>query len=213
MSSPQDQAYINIERAYGEGKFSEALRQAEALLPRLPTDRADGLAERLQLLMGHIHLYGLGAPERAASYYQTVHDASADPAYRQLAQQGLVLCQNTPTPEPAARAEPRPAAASPAMPWLEQLHEPGATAEPLQPHTAASPWLQQPQLEPKAAAPEPMAAPPPLAAEPSEPSEPSEPADEPAKELADKPPAESPLAFDPAEEAELAKGLLKVVLR
>jgi hypothetical protein len=99
------------------------------------------------------------------------------------------------------------------MPWLEQLQEPGATAEPLQPHTAASPWLQQAQLEPKAAAAEPMAAPPPLAAEPSEPSEPSEPADEPAKELADKPPAESPLAFDPAEEAELAKGLLKVVLR
>jgi hypothetical protein len=51
-----------------------------------------------------------------------------------------------------------------------------------------------------------MEAPPPLTAEPSEPSEPAE-------ELADKPPAESPLAFDPAEEAELAKGLLKVVLR
>ena len=74
MSTPLDQAYINIERAYGEGNFSEALRQAEALLPLLPADRADELAERLQLLMGHIHLYGLGAPERAAGYYQTVHD-------------------------------------------------------------------------------------------------------------------------------------------
>jgi hypothetical protein len=206
MSSPQDQAYINIERAYGEGKFSEALRLAEALLPLLPTDRADGLAERLQLLMGHIYLYGLGAPELAAGHYQSVHDASADPAYRQLAQQGLVLCQNAPTPEPAAMAEPLPAAAAPAMPWLEQLHDPGATAVPVQPHTAASPWLEQPQQEPKAAAAEPMEAPPPLTAEPSEPSEPAE-------ELADKPPAESPLAFDPAEEAELAKGLLKVVLR
>jgi hypothetical protein len=50
-----------------------------------------------------------------------------------------------------------------------------------------------------------MASPPPPTAEPSEPSQPSEP----AEEL----PAESPLAFDPAEEAELAKGLLKVVLR
>jgi hypothetical protein len=213
MSSPQDQAYINIERAYGEGKFSEALRQAEALLPRLPTDRADGLAERLQLLMGHIHLYGLGAPERAASYYQTVHDASADPAYRQLAQQGLVLCQNAPTPEPVAMAEPLPAAASPAMPWLEQHHDPGATAVPVQPCTAASPWLESLREAPKAAAPEAVAAPPPATVEPSEASEPSEPAEEPAKQLADKPTAESPLAFDPAEEAELAKGLLKVVLR
>jgi hypothetical protein len=182
MSSPQDQAYINIERAYGEGKFSEALRQAEALLPLLPTDRADGLTERLQLLMGHIHLYGLGAPERAADHYQTVHAATADPAYRQLAQQGLVLCQNAPTAEPAAMAEPIPAAAAPAMPWLEQ-----------------------PRQAPKAAAPEPVAPLPAPSAEPSEPSEPSEPAEE--------PPAESPLAFDPAEEAELAKGLLKVVLR
>jgi hypothetical protein len=66
---------------------------------------------------------------------------------------------------------------------------------------------------PKAAAPEAVAAPPPATVEPSEASEPSEPAEEPAKELADKPTAESPLAFDPAEEAELAKGLLKVVLR
>ena len=206
MSSPQDQAYINIERAYGEGKFSEALRLAEALLPLLPTDRADGLAERLQLLIGHIYLYGLGAPERAAVHYQSVHDASADPAYRQLAQQGLVLCQNAPTPEPAAMAEPLPAAAAPAMPWLEQLQDPGATAVPVQPRTAASPWLEPSPLAPKATAPEPMASPPPLTAEPSEPSEPAE-------ELADKPPAESPLAFDPAEEAELAKGLLKVVLR
>ena len=209
MSAPLDQAYINIERAYGEGKFSEALRQAEALLPLLPTDRADGLAQRLQLLMGHIHLYGLGAPERAADHYQSVHDASADPAYRQLAQQGLVLCQNAPTPEPVAMAEPLPAAAAPAMPWLEQLHDPGATAEPIQPHTAASPWLEPSREEPKAAAPEAVAAPPPATAEPSAPSEPSEPAEEPAEE----PPAESPLAFDPAEEAELAKGLLKVVLR
>ena len=203
MSSPLDQAYINIERAYGEGKFSEALRQAEALLPLLPSDRADGLAERLQLLMGHIHLYGLGAPERAAGYYQTIHDASADPAYRQLAQQGLLLCQTTPVSEPAATAEPITAAAAPATPWLEQRQELGASAEPFQPQnpdatTAASPWLEQSGQAPKAAAPAPTA-------KPSEASEPSEPADE--------PPAESPLAFDPAEEAELAKGLLKVVLR
>jgi hypothetical protein len=159
--------------------------------------------------MGHIHLYGLGAPERAAGHYQTVHDATTDPAYRQLAQQGLVLCQNAPTPKPAAMAEPLPAATAPAMPWLEQLHDPGATAVPVQPHTAASPWLEPSRQAPKATAPEPMASPPPPTAEPSEPSQPSEPAEEPAEEL----PAESPLAFDPAEEAELAKGLLKVVLR
>lgn len=203
MSTPLDQAYINIERAYGEGNFSEALRQAEALLPLLPADRADELAERLQLLMGHIHLYGLGAPERAAGYYQTVHDTSADPAYRQLAQQGLGLCQNAPSPGPAATAEPIAAAAAPATPWLEQRQEPDATAEPVQPQNpgaaaAASPWLEQSGQAPKAAAPAPTA-------KPSEASEPSEPAEE--------PPAESPLAFDPAEEAELAKGLLKVVLR
>jgi hypothetical protein len=208
MSSPQDQAYINIERAYGEGQFSEALRQAEALLPLLPTDRADGLAERLQLLMGHIHLYGLGAPERAAGHYQSVHDATADPGYRQLAQQGLVLCQNAPTPEPAAMAEPITAAAAPAMPWLEQLQEPGAVAEPVQPRTAASPWLEQPRQEPMAAAPEPVAVAPAPSAEPSEPADRLEP-----REPAEEPLAESPLAFDPAEEAELAKGLLKVVLR
>ena len=208
MSTPLDQAYINIERAYGEGNFSEALRQAEALLPLLPAEQADGLAERLQLLMGHIHLYGLGAPEQAAGYYQTVHDASADPAYRQLAQQGLGLCQNAPSPEPAATAEPIAAAAAPAPPWLEPRQAPGATAEPVQPQNpgaaaAASPWLAQSGQAPQAAAP--VAAPPAPTAEPSEASEPSEPAEE--------PPAKSPLAFDPAEEAELAKGLLKVVLR
>ena len=69
MSSASSDRYAAIERAYGEGRFSDALQGAEALLHELQA-RASGpesetALSRLKLLTGHIHLYGLRQPQDA----------------------------------------------------------------------------------------------------------------------------------------------------
>jgi hypothetical protein len=135
MPSPEEQAYSAVERAYGQGDFAGALDQAEALQPQLQPNRSDLLDQRLQLLIGHIHLYGLGQPRQAEAAYQVVLSSCTEPTYRHLAEQSLQVCAQQPepaqtTPESnlasALASEPssQPTSELPATPWLAQLDEP-----------------------------------------------------------------------------------------
>ena len=182
MSSSLDEAYGAVERAYGQGNFAAALQAAEALLPQIPAGRSDQLDQRLQLLIGHIQLYGLEQPLQAETAYRAVLGQSRDPAYRQLAEQGLERCHQ-------AEAEPL-AEALPATPWLQQLSDPEGALQSLRQHSQETPMASEP--EPVAMAPvaelepEPQLISPPAEPAPLEPMQtnptPAEP-DPPAQDL------------------------------
>ncbi len=181
MSDAFDQAYREVELAYSQCRFAEALERAEQLLAKGSPKSSDPQTQRLKLLMGHSHFYGLEEPGKAAELYREVLESGSEPTYRELAAEGLSLCQQAlqqrPPAAPVAPAvvETETAAAAPAMPWM---------------------------AEPAAVLPAPV----PLAVEPVR-----------IQVLESQPlmtpPHESPPAFSPEEEAELAKGLLRVVLR
>ena len=148
MSSASSDRYAAIERAYGEGRFSDALQGAEALLHELQASASGPESEtalsRLQLLTGHIHLYGLGQPQDAQAYYQAVADSTAPSTLVDLAQAGLQRCQL----QPAAQEEPSSQQAIgdlpelPATPWLNQLSEPQEALTALQ-----AAWTEVPASE------------------------------------------------------------------
>ena len=148
MSSASSDRYAAIERAYGEGRFSDALQGAEALLHELQASASGPESEtalsRLQLLTGHIHLYGLGQPQDAQAYYQAVADSTAPSTLVDLAQVGLQRCQL----QPAAQEEPSSQQAIgdlpelPATPWLNQLSEPQEALTALQ-----AAWIEVPAIE------------------------------------------------------------------
>jgi len=122
MQSALEQAYSAIERSYAQGNFPEALEQAMALQPQLEPGRADLLDHRLQLLIGHIHLYALAQPQQAEAAYSAVLNQCNEAGYRRLAEQGLAQFQEEPAIPPRA---PEPEAFNlPATPWLAQLHDP-----------------------------------------------------------------------------------------
>jgi hypothetical protein len=119
--------------------------------------RPDLLDQRLQLLLGHIHLYGLNQPGPAATAYAAVLESCNEPAYRDLASQGLDLSRQqlaaTPggAPETAGATPWEPAAPGPAAGDLAGT--PGVSQAGPQPQNAvalpATPWLSQlqdPQL-------------------------------------------------------------------
>ena len=130
MSSASSDRYAAIERAYGEGRFSDALQGAEALLHELQASASGPESEtalsRLQLLTGHIHLYGLGQPQDAQAYYQAVAGSTAPSTLVDLAQTGLQRCQlQPPAPqEPSSLQAIGDLPELPATPWLNQLSEP-----------------------------------------------------------------------------------------
>ena len=143
MSSASEGRYGAIERAYGEGRFSDALERAEALLTELQGPDAppetQAVLGRLQLLTGHIHLYGLGQPDEARAYYQAVARSAAPTTLVDLAQAGLKRCEE----QPAASAAPAASTQAsspvtpegldlPATPWLNQLSEPQKALSALQ---------------------------------------------------------------------------------
>ena len=148
MSSASSDRYAAIERAYGEGRFSDALQGAEALLHELQASASGPESEtalsRLQLLTGHIHLYGLGQPQDAQAYYQAVAGSRAPSTLVDLAQAGLQRCQL----QPAAQEEPSSQQAIgdlpelPATPWLNQLSEPQEALSALQ-----AAWTEVPASE------------------------------------------------------------------
>jgi hypothetical protein len=157
MSGSLEEAYVAVERAYGQGDFATALQLAVALRPQVQAGRPDLLDQRLQLLLGHIHLYGLNQPGPAATAYAAVLESCNEPAYRDLASQGLDLSRQqlaaTPggAPETAGATPWEPAAPGTAAGDLAGT--PGVSQASPQPQKAvalpATPWLSQlqdPQL-------------------------------------------------------------------
>jgi hypothetical protein len=166
MPSPEEQAYSAVERAYGQGDFARALELALALQPQLPPNRPDQLDQRLQLLIGHIHLYGLAQPREAAAAYQAVLASCSEPNYRQLAEQSLELCAPTDPAEPSSpEAETQASSASataadlPATPWLSQLQDPQQALTQIQAAWATAEPASQPIAPVLQEAPEPPATP------------------------------------------------------
>ena len=148
MSGSLEEAYVAVERAYGQGEFAAALQQATALQPQVPAGRPDLLDQRLQLLIGHIHLYGLNQPSEAANAYSAVLANCQEPSYRDLANQGLELSrqhmparaeQASPAVSPAASvAVAQPTGSGlPATPWLSQLQDPQQALRDIQQAQAA----------------------------------------------------------------------------
>jgi hypothetical protein len=140
MAKTFQESYIDVERAYSQTQFQQALSQAETLLTDRPADADDLQYTRLQLLTGHIHLYGLNQPEKAATYYNQVVESSQEPTYRDLARQGLELCSGERSR--AAAEDPTPAGSVPAVnpPFLATAM---ATASGDLPAGApAMPWLE-----------------------------------------------------------------------
>ena len=231
MSTTLQDAYIAVERAYSLQEFPEALRLALELAPRIPSGSEDQLDLRLQLLLGHTYLYGLALPQQALPCYQKVLQLSVDPTYRDLAEQGVSLCQQagaipvsaeSPTQDnstagpAAAPSDNAPGRASgdssKALPWLEDLGTQGTAQVSGSPQgptgqvgdgTPAQPWATA------AGGPNPAGL-----VERIERIEPEliEQMEEPSSEAEAMGGLGAPQAFSPAEAAELAKGLLKVVL-
>jgi hypothetical protein len=216
VSTNLQDAYVAVEHAYSMQQFPEALRLAKELVPRIPSGSADQLDLRLQLLIGHTYLYGLGQPQQALPCYQQVWTESDDPTYRELAEQGLTLCQQAGASEAASVDDTSTNASSgAAVPWLEDLGSLGPTSQ-----VGSEAPQEQPGLAGAMAAAQPWAvkADQSVTAELVERIEPIE-ADlvevvgVPAQSPGTPGGLESPQAFSPAEAAELAKGLLRVVLR
>ncbi|MEB3271922.1 MAG: hypothetical protein VKJ44_09810 [Synechococcus sp.] len=104
-AAPRDplQRYAAIEQAYRDDRWPEVIRSGQELLGDLaagPGPARPGLRERLELLMAHAHLYGLGNRDRAEELYRSVLRVGAEPALREIAEQGLQQCSL-----PAAGAE------------------------------------------------------------------------------------------------------------
>jgi hypothetical protein len=233
--------YAAIERMYSLGQWQQVLDASDALLAALPGDDDPSLRQRLLLLQGHTRLHGLGQIDAATALYQQVLDSQPEPVLLAVAQHELARAQamtvtTGPALEPAIETTVEPAPSEPtllshafpftaeavgmpppgqpaaAAPWLETVSQPQrpAQAEPApQPNAAAPepapPWLS----EPAAVAPTPT---------PVETLEIIEVIEEPEQiafhqtdpdhaQIVDLAP------WSPAEEAELARGLLEVVLR
>jgi len=137
------QRYEAIERVYSQRQWDDVARLSEELLLELPNEPADPLRQRLQLLLGHIYLYGYQDRATATGFYSRVRAATEEPVLRDIADQGLEQCasqaaQLEVAPEQASNApstggqafpfgnEPVAAgtlitSAGSAMPWMEQL--------------------------------------------------------------------------------------------
>ena len=157
MSGSLEEAYVAVERAYGQGDFATALQLAVALRPQVQAGRPDLLDQRLQLLLGHIHLYGLNQPGPAATAYAAVLESCNEPAYRDLASQGLDLSRQQLAATPGGAPETAGAtpweAAAPGTAAGDLAGTPGVSQASPQPQNAvalpATPWLSQlqdPQL-------------------------------------------------------------------
>lgn len=71
------------------------IHDGQTLLGELERDDEappEGLKERLQLLIGHAFLYGIGDRDSAEDHYQAVLRSGAEASLRQIAEQGLQQC-------------------------------------------------------------------------------------------------------------------------
>ncbi|MCU0528902.1 MAG: hypothetical protein MUD04_05310 [Cyanobium sp. Prado107] len=116
------QRYATIERLYSEREWPQVEALGEALLRDLPADPADPVRLRVELLLGHTRLYGMGVVNDARARYQTVLEHCSEVTLREIAEQGLQQClqvEQGNNPEPAGNAPGQPSTA--AMPWMEEL--------------------------------------------------------------------------------------------
>jgi hypothetical protein len=185
-SQQTNDQYAALERLYSERRWAEVEASAEVLLAEIEGD----LRSRVLLLLGHTRLYGYNDAGVAAEHYRQVLAAQPEALLVGIAQEGLNQCLAAQERSPAE--EPSPADA---MPWLEQVAGPApanspapeAATEPLQ----SFPGFVQPVETFKS--PENRESPTEIAAEPDQPTQPTR--------------------LSPKESAELAKGLLGVVIR
>jgi hypothetical protein len=228
MSPTTADRYAAIERLYSLGQWQQVLDESEALLAGLTGNNASSLRQRLLLLQGHTRLHGLGQIDAASALYQQVLDSQPEPVLLAVAQQELARAQTmTETADPAVEPAVEPAPREPTL--LRQAFpftaEAVGTAPPGQP-AAAAPWLEslsqpkpepapQPQADAPAPAPPWLTEPPAAAPTPVEVIEVIEEPEQIAVHQADPDRAQivDLAPWSPAEEAELARGLLEVVLR
>ena len=105
--------YSAIEEAYCDDRWSEVLERGQALRDDLASSLDPtlvGLRQRVELLLAHSHLYGLGDRKAARHLYESVLNGQAEATLTESARQGLELCH--PPEEPVAPAEPSPATAT-----------------------------------------------------------------------------------------------------
>jgi hypothetical protein len=205
MSPTTADRYAAIERLYSLGQWQQVLDESEALLAGLTGNDASSLRQRLLLLQGHTRLHGLGQVDTAAALYQQVLDSQPEAVLEAVARQELArarsreqaMDQAFPFKAEAVGTPPTGQGAA-AAPWLETLSktEPEPESQPVL--AAQPPWVEQ---QP---APEPLT-PVELVEEPEQIV--VHQADPTRAEIVDLAP------WSPAEEAELARGLLEVVLR
>lgn len=170
----QQEQYAAIELLYSEGKWNEVLAASQSLLDALPPVQGHPLRPRLDLVIGHTLLYGLVDPHGAEPWYRTVLLDTEETVLREIAEQGLVRCNEQragteassgiESPEEAettevigtlsadATSEPPSGAAS--MPWETAAGQepPGISDEGAGSlgSSAAMPWLAELGIEPPA---------------------------------------------------------------
>ncbi|MFQ6539495.1 MULTISPECIES: hypothetical protein [Aphanothece] len=209
------QRYAAIELVYSERQWPQVESLSHALLVDLPDDPADPLRQRVVLLLGHTRLYGMGDVATARRHYEAVLKNGAEPTLRQIAEQGLEQCAEVarqqesggnPTPPAEGQlfpfsakpgAGPSQEGGEPAMPWLQAAAAGSGSGTALDP--LAVEIIDEPEQIDVALA------------------DPQRREELELKELAALEPSEGVLQTlrrrDPEEEQELARGLLRVVLR
>jgi hypothetical protein len=116
-AKPHPEAFADVERLYSRGDWSEALDAGLALLANLQVGATNSLLLRLELLIGHTLLYGLGNQAEAGQHYRVVQQRSGDPVLLAIASQGLQLCSGFAAASPL---EPLQLAASQASGFTPQ---------------------------------------------------------------------------------------------
>jgi hypothetical protein len=94
----QQQRYAAIELAYSERRWAEVEQLSQELLAEVPANPADPLRLRLELLLGHTRLYGLGDSSAARQHYASVLAHGTEATLRDIAQQSLDQCEQLERP-------------------------------------------------------------------------------------------------------------------
>ena len=152
-AKPQLEAFANVERTYSRGDWSEALDAGQALLANMQVGATNSLRLRLELLIGHTLLYGLGKQAEAEPHYRVVQQRSGDPVLLAITSQCLQLCSGFAADFPpqdgsgeaAGAASDLPAVFQPLPSALAAALEPAGSSQlspALEPGSHAKPWLQ-----------------------------------------------------------------------
>lgn len=99
-SSPEtsdwQKRYAVIEKVYCEGRWATVMEAGTLLLRELleagTAPEVLGLRHRTQLLMAHTLLHGYGDRDAAEDLYEVIRSSEAEPALRQMAEDGLDQC-------------------------------------------------------------------------------------------------------------------------